>query len=103
VTVSGGATIRVSSVPLYRAISAWTCSGVVGSPSERCSAIVVPKAAEPSHRLGERGLPGGLEDYHRYGAVLSRLIPGPLATRYYTRWLRQVSTYLDTATDPGPI
>jgi len=39
----------------------------------------------------------GSEDYNRYGAVLSRLIPGSLATRYYTRWLRQVSTYLDTA------
>jgi FAD-dependent urate hydroxylase len=37
----------------------------------------------------------GSEDYNRYGAVLSRLIPSPLATRYYTRWLRQVSTYLD--------
>jgi FAD-dependent urate hydroxylase len=39
----------------------------------------------------------GSEDYNRYGAILSRLIPGPLATRYYTRWLRQISTYLDPA------
>ncbi|MGH3296360.1 MAG: FAD-dependent oxidoreductase [Trebonia sp.] len=39
----------------------------------------------------------GSEDYNRYGAVMSRLIPGPLAIRYYTRWLRQVSSYLDTA------
>ncbi|MGH3291413.1 MAG: hypothetical protein ACRDP7_06380, partial [Trebonia sp.] len=39
----------------------------------------------------------GSEDYNRYGAVMSRLIPGPLASRYYTRWLRQVSSYLDTA------
>jgi FAD-dependent urate hydroxylase len=30
----------------------------------------------------------GTEDYNRYGAILSRLIPGPLATRYYARWLR---------------
>jgi FAD-dependent urate hydroxylase len=37
----------------------------------------------------------GSEDYNRYGAVLSRLVPSSLATRYYTRWLRQVSTYLD--------
>jgi FAD-dependent urate hydroxylase len=37
----------------------------------------------------------GREDYNRYGAVLSRLVPGPLATRYYTRWLREISTYLD--------
>lgn len=37
----------------------------------------------------------GTEDYNRYGAVASRLVPGLLATRYYTRWLRQISTYLD--------
>jgi len=37
----------------------------------------------------------GTEDYNRYGAILSRLIPSPLATRYYTRWLAQISTYLD--------
>jgi FAD-dependent urate hydroxylase len=37
----------------------------------------------------------GTEDYNRYGAVMSRLIPAALATRYYTRWLRQVSSYLD--------
>ena len=37
------------------------------------------------------------EDYNKYGAVTSRLIPAPLAGRYYTRWLRQVSTYLDAA------
>jgi FAD-dependent urate hydroxylase len=37
----------------------------------------------------------GSEDYNRYGALVSRLVPAPLATRYYTTWLRQVSTYLD--------
>jgi FAD-dependent urate hydroxylase len=37
----------------------------------------------------------GTEDYNRYGAVASRLVPSPLATRYYTRWLGQISTYLD--------
>jgi FAD-dependent urate hydroxylase len=36
----------------------------------------------------------GTEDYNRYGAVASRLVPSPLATRYYTRWLGQISTYL---------
>ena len=39
----------------------------------------------------------GSEDYNRYGAVISRLIPSSLATAYYTRWLRQISTYLDRA------
>src|SRR5580693_3544729 len=44
----------------------------------------------------------GSEDYNRYGAILSRLIPGSLGTRYYTRWLRQISTYLDAAANVGP-
>jgi FAD-dependent urate hydroxylase len=44
----------------------------------------------------------GTEDYNRYGAILTRLIPGSLATRYYTRWLRQISTYLDTPATVGP-
>ena len=39
----------------------------------------------------------GSEDYNRYGAALSRLAPSRLATAYYTRWLRQISTYLDPA------
>jgi FAD-dependent urate hydroxylase len=37
----------------------------------------------------------GTEDYNRYGAVVSRLVPSALATRYYTYWLRQISSYLD--------
>jgi FAD-dependent urate hydroxylase len=36
----------------------------------------------------------GSEDYNRYGSVLARLMPGFLASRYYTRWLGQISTYL---------
>ena len=36
----------------------------------------------------------GSEDYNRYGALVSRLVPGTLATRYYTKFLSQVSTYL---------
>jgi FAD-dependent urate hydroxylase len=36
----------------------------------------------------------GSEDYNRYGSVLTRLIPGTLASRYYTRWLGQISNYL---------
>jgi FAD-dependent urate hydroxylase len=39
----------------------------------------------------------GSEDYNRYGASLSRLVPAALASRYYTHWLRQISTYLDDA------
>jgi FAD-dependent urate hydroxylase len=36
----------------------------------------------------------GSEDYNRYGATVSRLMPAAFVTRYYTRWLRQVSSYL---------
>jgi len=44
----------------------------------------------------------GSEDYNRYGAILSRLVPGPLGTRYYTRWLAQISSYLDVTPPPPP-
>ena len=37
----------------------------------------------------------GSEDYNRYGALVSRFVPGALATRYYTKFLSQVSTYLN--------
>jgi FAD-dependent urate hydroxylase len=36
----------------------------------------------------------GSEDYNRYGRLLARLVPSSLASRYYTRWLAQVSTFL---------
>jgi FAD-dependent urate hydroxylase len=42
----------------------------------------------------------GSEDYNRYGTVLARLVPGRLAARYYTRWLAQVSSYLDEEHKP---
>lgn len=38
----------------------------------------------------------GSEDYNKYGAILSRLIPETLASRYFTRWLAQISNYLTT-------
>jgi FAD-dependent urate hydroxylase len=36
----------------------------------------------------------GREDYNKYGSLLSRLTPSALASRYYTRWLGQISNYL---------
>ena len=36
----------------------------------------------------------GSEDYNRYGRLLARLVPSSLASRYYTRWLAQISTFL---------
>ncbi len=45
----------------------------------------------------------GTEDYNRYGAIMTRLIPASVATRYYTRWLRQISSYLDPATNSSQV
>jgi FAD-dependent urate hydroxylase len=70
------------------------------------NAITTGTATETALRDFERARSGkvsvvsrqaGSEDYNRYGAVMSRLIPSSFATAYYTRWLRQVSTYLDVA------
>lgn len=47
-----------------------------------------------SRKAGAVSRQAGTEDYNRYGAVLARLIPSALATRYYTRWLGQISDYL---------
>lgn len=36
------------------------------------------------------------EDINKHGVLLARLIPDSLASRYYTRWLGQVSSYLSS-------
>jgi hypothetical protein len=38
----------------------------------------------------------GREDYNKHGSLLTRFIPATLASRYYTRWLAQISNYLGT-------
>ncbi|NYI04662.1 FAD-dependent oxidoreductase [Allostreptomyces psammosilenae] len=43
----------------------------------------------------------GTEPANRYHPLLSRLTPGALASRAYTRWLRMVSTRLSQAPQPG--
>lgn len=56
-----------------------------------------PHICLPRARLLERlatGLPAGREDYNRYGALMTRLVPAALGSRYYTRWLGQISNYL---------
>jgi FAD-dependent urate hydroxylase len=54
-----------------------------------------------SAKAGTVSRQAGSEDYNRQGALLARLVPGSLATRFYTRWLRQISSYLDTAPHPA--
>jgi hypothetical protein len=39
-------------------------------------------------------MPPRRKDYNRYGTFLARLTPASLASRYYTRWLGQISNYL---------
>jgi FAD-dependent urate hydroxylase len=74
-----------------------------GAASRKAAAEAALRAFERSRskKAGLVSRQAGSEDYNRYGAVLSRLVPGSLATRYYTRWLRQVSSYLDTAARPA--
>jgi FAD-dependent urate hydroxylase len=43
----------------------------------------------------------GREDYNRYGVLLTRLIPSALGSRYYTRWLGQISDYLTAEPQRG--
>ena len=50
------------------------------------------KARSPRAALVARH--ASAEDINRYRPVVSRLIPGALASRYYTRWLSQISNYL---------
>ena len=43
----------------------------------------------------------GKEDINNYRPWLMKLTPSRLVSRYYTRWLRQVSNYLPTSSRPG--
>jgi hypothetical protein len=38
----------------------------------------------------------GREDINKHGVLLARLVPDGLASRYYTRFLGQVSSYLSS-------
>ena len=53
-----------------------------------------PKAALVARQAGR-------EDYNRYGPLLTRLIPSALGSRYYTRWLGQISDYLTAGPQRG--
>jgi len=53
-----------------------------------------PKAALVARQAGR-------EDYNRYGALLTRLIPSALGSRYYTRWLGRISDYLTAEPQRG--
>lgn len=75
---------------------AWALAAALCGDSAQANMEAALRAFERarSRRVAIVSRQAGSEDYNRYGALVSRLIPGPLATRYYTRFLSQVSTYL---------
>jgi FAD-dependent urate hydroxylase len=78
---------------------AWALAAALRGAKAESGTAAVLRAFERarSRKASVVSRQAGTEDYNRYGAILTRLVPGSLATRYYTRWLRQISSYLDTA------
>jgi FAD-dependent urate hydroxylase len=72
---------------------AWAMAGALRTATDIPAALrAFERARSPKASLVARQ--AGREDYNRYGTLLSRLIPAALASRYYTRWLGQISNYL---------
>lgn len=80
---------------------AWALAAALRNETADTEAALRAFERARSRKVSVVARQAGTEDYNKYGAVMSRLIPGPLATRYYTRWLGQISTYLGTATSPA--
>ena len=80
---------------------AWALAAALRNETADIEAALRAFERARSRKVSVVSRQAGSEDYNKYGAVISRLIPGPLATRYYTRWLGQISTFLDTATNAG--
>jgi FAD-dependent urate hydroxylase len=82
---------------------AWALAAALRGAKAESGTAAVLRAFERarSRKASVVSRQAGTEDYNRYGAILTRLVPGSLATRYYTRWLRQISSYLDTAPNAG--
>jgi len=76
---------------------------LAGQPDADVPAALRAFERSRSARVSVVARQAGTEDYNRYGVAISRLgrlIPPPLAARYYTRWLARVSSYL--AVSPVP-
>ena len=82
---------------------AWALAAALRNETADTEAALRAFERARSRKVSVVARQAGTEDYNKYGAVTSRLIPGPLATRYYTRWLGQISTYLGTATSPSHV
>jgi FAD-dependent urate hydroxylase len=81
---------------------AWALAAALQNETADTEAALRAFERARSRKVSVVARQAGTEDYNKYGAVMSRLIPGPLATRYYTRWLGQISTYLGTAGTAPP-
>ena len=72
---------------------AWAMAGALRAATDVPAALrAFERARSPKASLVARQ--AGREDYNRYGTLLARLTPASLASRYYTRWLGQISNYL---------
>lgn len=72
---------------------AWTMAQTLRTGTDVPTALRAFERAR-SRPAGLVARQAGREDYNRYGTLLTRLVPDRLASRYYTRWLGRVSTYL---------
>ena len=72
---------------------AWALARALRGPGDVTAALRAYERAR-SRKAGIVARHAGTEDINKYRPVMSRLIPGSLASRYYTRWLGQVSSYL---------
>ena len=72
---------------------AWALARALREPGDVPSALRACERAR-SAKAGIVARHAGTEDTNKYRPLLSRLLPGPLVSRYYTRWLGQISTYL---------
>ena len=72
---------------------AWALAGALRTATDLPAALRAFERAR-SAKASVVARQAGREDYNRYGALLTRLIPPTLASRYYTRWLGQISNYL---------
>jgi len=72
---------------------AWALAGALRAATDVPTALRAFERAR-SAKASVVARQAGREDYNRYGAVLTRLVPAALGSRYYTRWLGQISNYL---------
>ncbi|MYS86009.1 FAD-dependent oxidoreductase [Embleya scabrispora] len=84
---------------------AWVLARALRRTADRDPALAIPRALAEyersrSPRAALTARRAGPETTNKYLPTLFRLMPDPLISRYYTRWLRQVSAYLSDRPTP---